>query len=354
MAESVEKRIGRLQKAIDLWLSPDNYNLKEAIDRSVNEGLFSFEDIKHQILALKKTLKRGEFAFWADRAGLGSEEISKKVLCLHAGNLPLVGIQDILAVSMAGAHYLGKVSRKDPYLPATLLRVLKKEELIAGRWSTDLSNLSGERADAVLFSGAGGSVSDVDEALNQYGLADDSTPRLLRTAHHSIAFIEDSKPKTFEDLAEAVFRYGGKGCRSVAMVVAPFSLNSTKCGFTDYIEAFLMRNSQHEKAPPSLYHRYAYNRAAGKEQAWLDDFLIEQTDMEPSEPFVLHWIKGGEETLNDVVKKYRAGLQTVYVTDPDRQLPGISLQPELLSDAQQPPIWWKPDGVDPLEWLIKL
>jgi len=52
--------IEKLQKAIDAWLSPDNEDLRKAIEATVADGLFSFEDIKYQILALKKTLKKGE------------------------------------------------------------------------------------------------------------------------------------------------------------------------------------------------------------------------------------------------------------------------------------------------------
>ena len=53
--------IEKLQSAIDEWLSPDNNDLRKAIEATVDDGLFSFEDIKYQVLALKKTLKKGEF-----------------------------------------------------------------------------------------------------------------------------------------------------------------------------------------------------------------------------------------------------------------------------------------------------
>jgi hypothetical protein len=355
---NMDHKIDELQKAIDEWLSPDNYRLKDAIDKTVNEGLFSFEDIKYQILALKKTLKKGEFNRWAKYSGAGSA-IGKQrltVLSLHAGNLPLVGIQDILAVVLSNHHYLGKLSRKDPYLPETLLEILKKRGLIDGNWSVQLGNLTGgnERADALLFSGSTESVGPVVDALKQYDLADSTTPKQVRTAHYSIALIEDDRPETFRQLADAVLRYGGSGCRSVAMVVTPFGLKSKKCEFTDYVEEFWLKNPQHKKPAPSLYHRYAYNSALGVEQSWLDDFMIEETDLQPTESFILHWIEGDRETLRELVQKYRYGLQTIYVTDPDSKLPDGLPAPEMLSDAQQPPIWWRPDGVDPLKWLCNL
>ncbi len=66
MITDIEKKIDELQSAVDEWLSKDNYRLREAIDKTVNEGLFSFEDIKYQLLTLKKTLKKEEFKRWIE------------------------------------------------------------------------------------------------------------------------------------------------------------------------------------------------------------------------------------------------------------------------------------------------
>jgi len=349
--------IEKLQSAIDEWLSPDNNDLRKAIEATVDDGLFSFEDIKYQVLALKKTLKKGEFERWMEKAGAApAGNISRQtVLCLHAGNLPLVGVQDILAVVLSGHRYLGKLSQKDPYLPASLLKILRKHKLLDGSWSADINKFAGggQKAEMILFSGSTDSVDPVIDRLSALGLADNDTPKLMRTAHYSIAFIEDDRPETFRQLADAVLRYGGSGCRSVAMVVAPFGLKSKKCEFTDYAESFWLASPQLKKPPPSLYHRFAYNKAIGIEQSWLDDFLIEQTSMQPSEPFILHWVEGDIETLKERALDLKSGLQTIYVTDPDIVLSDSLPEPEMLSDAQQPPVWWKPDGVDPLKWLTE-
>lgn len=352
MDQKLHQTIDKLAEAIDDWLSPGNYSLKEAIDQTVNEGYFSFEDIKFQLRTLKKTLKAGEFHRWAERARVDTwERSSENVLCLHAGNLPLVGIQDILAVVLSGKRYIGKLSRKDPFLPETLLSLLERRELLDGTWTKELSSLKDSKADAVMFSGAAESTVPVMNVLKELKIIENNTPALIRTAHFSIALIEDDKPDTFHQLAHAVFRYGGSGCRSVAMVVAPFDLRDKKCEFTDYVEEFWLRNPQHKNPPPSLYYRFAYNKAVDIEQSWLDHFLIEQSGQPPSEPFVLHWVKGEREDFVNLARKHQNGLQTIYTTDPDIKFPDDLPQAELLMDAQQPPIWWKPDGTDPLEWL---
>lgn len=353
MNQEIKNQIGLLSSALDEWLHPKNYVLKEAIDRTVNEGFFSFPDIKHQILTLKKTTAHDELLEWAKRSNPTELNSGKKILCLHAGNLPLVGLQDLLAVLISGADYSGKISRKDPYLIPSLLPILEKKGLLKpDSWSLNLNNLPVQLHDAVLFSGSDKSLDQLFPKLVSLGLAKNGTPALVRTAHFSIAYIEEETPEIMRQLAEAALRYGGMGCRSVSVVVAPFGLKSKKCHFTDYIEEFLLKNPQHLNAPPSLYHRYAYNKAVGIEQAWLDNFLIEETELKPEEPFILNWVKGDKQTVSRLAEKYSAGLQTVYVTNPESKIEGV--ETELLTDAQSPPIYWKPDGYDSLEWLANL
>lgn len=349
----LEKHIEKIAVAVDAWLQPDNNELQQAIERTVDENLFSFEDIRHQILTLKERLNRNSLQRWAASSNLVFNSLAKKkVLCLHAGNLPLVGIQDLLAVLMAGGTYAGKLSRKDPYLQATFLqKIIETEGFRKSVWSTKLDDLGNGHADALLFAGLPNSSESVLPKLLQLGLIGEETPTLMRTANFSVAYITDEKKETMQDLTEAVLRYGGKGCRSVAVVVAPFHLDSHKCSFTDYVETFWLQNPQHEKPGKVLEHRFAFNRALNIPQAWLNDFLIEETFEKPNENFVLHWIKGGYSTLKIIVEKYETGLQSVYSTAEFIGKKTGNYRIEPLSEAQSPPVWWKPDQIDTIEWL---
>lgn len=338
---------------MDDWLQPDNADLKNAIELTVKNGFFSFEDLKHRIRSLKKSISLDSLTTWVNRNNLKHGlQPNIDVLCLHAGNIPLVGIQDVLACALAGINYTGKISRKDPYLLPSFLRRLKDHGVINNeRWSTNIEDFKDCHADAILFSGSRGSVQGVYETIERLNLAKKGTQYLIRTAHYSVAVIDSTDPATFENLVEAVFRYGGKGCRSVAVVIAPFSLDSVKCELTDYIESFWLKNPQHVEPPPSLFHRYAYNTAVGHPQAWLDDFLIEQTEMTPEQDFVLHWVIAEPEKAIDVVKKYKNGLQSVYLNRRGLLAGNSGLTFELLEEAQNPPIYWQPDGIDTIGWL---
>ena len=351
----IHVHIKNLSKAIDSWLRPDNLDLKNAIEKTVEEGFFSFPDIKHRIRVLKSTLRKIDLETWAERSGLKYQSlINKNILCLHAGNIPLVGLQDLLAVALTGGQYNGKISKNDPYLLPTAIQKFEEYEMIEEtQWSHNLQYFTEKKMDAILFAGSQDSAARVKSLLESLRMIQSDTPSLYRTAHYSIAFVEDNNPETMQDLTEAVFRYGGTGCRSVAIVVAPYHLNDEKCRFTDYVEAFWLRNPQMSQPNESLFYRYAYNKAIGIPQAWLNDFLIEENHSHPKQKFILYWVKGGINELSELTEKYKNGLQSVYSTSSfiGEEVSGYRIEP--LSQAQEPPFWWKPDKIDTISWLQK-
>lgn len=345
----------RIHASLREWFRPDNSELQEAIEKTVQENLFSSQDIKHQILSLKKATAKENIDHWIDQQNINPGQLeSSNVLALHAGNLPLVGFQDMIAIALTGARYLGKISRRDPYILPTLIRTFRRHGLFENAvWSTHLSSLKGFRAKAVIFSGSSNSIDTVLEQVNNFSLLDENAAHLMRTAHFSMAYIEDDHPETMRNLTEAVFRYGGKGCRSVGVVVSPLRLERVKCHFTDYIESFWLDNPQHAKPPPALFHRYAYNKAVGHPQMWLDHFLIEETEMLPGDEFVCHWIQGNKDTIRRILQKEPKGLQTIYSSGSEDllQFEDLNIKAEPLSSAQAPPIDWQPDGIDTIGWL---
>lgn len=355
--KNLENRISALLTAVDNWFQNDNYYLMDAIDRTVQEGYFSFPDVKFALQALRENINRTALEEWAEEAGLSDKHDARgqTVLCLHAGNIPLVGFQDAFSTLLSGAQYVGKISRKDPYLLPTFLNEVKKSGAwsdVDAQWVHRIDDLEGMLNNAVIFAGSEESVPGVMESIEKYNLADDKTRYLIRTAHFSMAYIDRRDERTMQDLVEAVFRYGGKGCRSVAVVVAPFSLDSVKCEFTDYIEAFWLRNPQYQKPPPKLKQQFAYNKAVERPQAWLDNFLLQEGGLELDQDFICYWVRGDETATAEIAEKHEEKLQSVFVPHPDVTIPGFTERTEFLSDAQKPPINWKPDGKDTVEWLI--
>lgn len=354
----IQKRIDILLEASENWLHTDNHYLMDAIDRTVQEGYFSFEDVKHAIRSVKKSINKTALEEWVEREALENEQsaFGQNVLCLHAGNLPLVGFQDAFATLLSGARYTGKISQKDPYLLPTFLNEVKKTKVWSDmdvQWTHRLNDFADMPHDAIIFAGSESSVPGVKKAIKEYNLDKADSKYLIRTAHFSMAYLDRKDERTMQDLTEAIFRYGGKGCRSVAIVVSPFPLVEIKCELTDYIESFWLKNPQHETPPQKLKQQFAYNKAVERPQVWLDHFLLQEGGLELDQDFVCYWQQGDQSTVAELAGTFEGDLQNIFVAHPDIKIPGWAERTEFLSDAQQPPISWKPDGVDTLSWLIK-
>lgn len=353
-----EKRLSQIIESIDRWLAKDNKYLQKAIDRTVENGYFSFEDVRHSIQVLNKELTRENLVEWGEEAGMFEQDgLQDNVLCLHAGNLPLAGFQNALATLMSGGRYTGKISKKDPYLLPTFLNEVKKTELWSDRdvqWVHELEDLNMMLCDAVLFAGSRESVPKVKKKIKELKMEKHDTRYLVRTAHFSMTYMQEPDSESLDHLTEAVLRYGGKGCRSVAVVVSPASLEQFKEPLKEKAEEYWKTNPQHEQPGGFLEHRYAFNESIERDQLWLEDFLYQEEGFEFDHDFILYWKQGDQKQAAELAEEWGRQLQSIYVPDDsDITLDGVEKPVEPLSAAQSPPINWKPDGVDTLSWLLQ-
>ncbi|MCW9706818.1 acyl-CoA reductase [Fodinibius salsisoli] len=354
----LQNRIDTLLKAIDNWLSSDNDYLMDAIDRTVREGYFSFPDITFALDALRQSISKESLEAWVEQAGLSDDVDAKgqNVFCLHAGNLPLVGFQDAFSTLLSGARYTGKISRKDPYLLPTFLNEVKKTAVWTDmdvQWTHRLRDFEDMRHDAIIFAGSESSVPDVKEAIREYNLAKEDTRYLIRTAHFSMAYLDSTNQESIKQLAEGMLRYGGQGCRSVAIVVSPFGLSEVRDELREANINFWKENPQHTKPGPRLRQQYAYNQAVERPQLWQEHYLIQEGGLEFDQGFICYWVEGDRSTVSELADEYGEHLQSIYTTNANEEISGLETKIESLASVQKPLISWKPDGVDTLEWLMK-
>ncbi|WP_428236243.1 acyl-CoA reductase [Gracilimonas sp.] len=353
MAElNLNEHISKIHKAVEEWLSQENQVLWKAIDQTVDDGLFSQHDIEFQLSVLRENISNGDIQEWVNQSELSDRKNAKgqKVLCLHAGNLPLVGFQTALGTLLSGADYHGKLSRKDPYLLSSFLKEVKKAGLDQQiRYSTDLNAFKDLRANKVVFAGSEESVPEVKGKILELKAAKEHAEYIIRTAKFSIAYLDDWNEETKQELIEAMLRYGGKGCRSVAVVVANVGLKKVKEELEKAIREFWELNPQHQKPAPDLQYQYAYNAAVQRSQLWLEDFLIQESEELPDTDFTVNWVEGGEEKVRELKTHFGKKVQSVYSAG--KKIAGI--ETEELAKAQRPNLWWKPDGVDVVEELIR-
>ncbi len=372
--DQISERIARICEGVDAWLKNEEGILDITVDRTATEGLFPRHDVMHMLEQISATVTPQVLQDWVDRVDRGSSTGTMpspsgqipKVLCLHAGNLPLVGLQDIIATLLSGAVYYGKLSRRDPWLADGLLRVLRKrlpDQL--GGWASQLEEIGSLGADKVLFAGAESSVEEVKQRIRELGLASAQTRFLPRTARFSMAWLDEKDfqsdhVRLSKHLIEAMMRYEGRGCRSLAVVVARRCLSEFAGSLTDAAEVFVRKNrpSHYRKAGVSYWRSYL--KSTGKEVYDIGSQIITDDHELMGREGVICWLTGNEEDVVPLARHFGPQLQQVYVNSgreelspksagPLSDVPEIRLEP--LSEAQSPPIDWQPDGIDVLAWL---
>ncbi|MEX0686041.1 MAG: hypothetical protein WD267_12045 [Balneolales bacterium] len=349
-----EDRIDIIIQALENWFS-DSAVLEKAMNDTLDEGLFTKKDIEHSLNWIRKSVSKETLIEWcASLEDIIEENTEKTVLCLHAGNLPLVGIQDIFAVLLSGYNYAGKISKKDPYLIKSFLDTLDDAGFKGKiRSTTDLKTLKELKAELVMYSGSGESAKRVKKILLDQNIARKDSRKLIRTAGFSLAYLERTDDTCLKELAEAILRYEGKGCRSVGVVVSPSQPVSLIKRLEKYMAAYWNENPPKKQLSPKTRYRFAYNKAIGREQNLIRHILIEQNEPDFENDDIIYWVRGDLFTVRKLAQAYLFKLQNIYAVNPKIKLPGFEDHIESLASAQQPPIDWKPDGIDPLKWLVE-
>lgn len=126
---------------------------------------------------------------------------------IMAGNIPLVGLHDMLCVLASGRECLYKPSSKDTVLMDFAADHLAKT-LPVHRWN-------GEKVDGVIATGS-------DNARRLFAGRFAGLPVLLRGSRGSVAVLAGSETdEQLRTLADDIFAYSGLGCRNVSKLFLP-------------------------------------------------------------------------------------------------------------------------------------
>lgn len=348
LANIYEARIQLILTAKQIWLFDEQEALKANIEKTVLLG-FERSDIMHSLRWIKEICTEENLRKWCyESANESKVKGGITVIFLHAGNLPLVGFQDVLISILSGVRYNGKLSRKDPYLLASFIDVINRlESSLELRYSVDLSTFENLNADGLIFAGSDKGVNAILDKALEIKCIHAQTSIYLRTAHFSLAYFNRFLDSDWEDLAESILRYNGAGCRSVAIIVSSSDLNFSSCNLNDYVESWLLKNKQEEKVLPQHieYYKSYYESIGIKTQIW-NSALIVETIPQRLISGLVYWIKGDEETINRLQLRYGKAIQAIY---------GVGNQTDLepLYKAQFPDLNWKADGIDLLKEFTK-
>lgn len=261
-----------------------------------------------------------------------------------AGNLPLVGLADLVAVLAVGHAAVVKPSSKDRVLTEYVVRVLRE----GGCPVEIVDELPAEGLDGVIATGG-------DAACRYFAEAFAGVPALLRGSRQSVAVLDGTESdEALRGLAEDMFLYWGLGCRSVVRLFVPRGYEAR--GLAERLGG--VPPFERSEMPRKFVEccRYARAMAAMEGAEWEDGgyFVLRRVPLEaaPAAPKVAEacWsVYDSVEQVAGWLERHESKLQCAAGAVP----PGFSRRVPL--GRTQRPAWTDyADGVDTIRFLLNL
>jgi len=297
---------------------------------------FTAENIKKSILSFAEMLNEADLAIWFKSIKFSTSP--KKVGLILAGNIPLVGLHDVLSVLATGNIALIKLSSADDKLIKAVIAKLVKIEPAFEDKIEYVERL--KDFDAVIATGSNNSSRYFDYYFSK-------VPNIIRKNRNSVAVLDGSE--SFEDiqnLGNDIFDYFGLGCRNVSKIYFPKGYDIAN--FYEGIESF----------QPIINHfkynnNYDYNKSiylVNAAKHFDNGFLLLKEDERLTSPLAVLFYEEYEQlqALEDKLKNQSENIQCVISKSP------LSLNTFGFGQSQHPKLWDYADNVNTIEFLNEL
>ena len=316
-------------------ISENEFNyFKASIKKASQKNLwFTEEMINNSLENWSNNLNEDNIDVWLSKYKIPTN-INKNVLVICAGNLPLVGLHDVLCCIVLGLNVQVKLSKKDDVLLPLIIKLLslfdeniKKQVVVLKEKPKDF--------DLVIATGSDNSNRYFDYYFGEY-------PHIFRKNRTSVAVIDDHvTDNQLLNLSHDILQYYGLGCRSVTKLYLPkkFDIDKLFKNFFHYKDLI-----NHNK----YMNNYDYNRSI---------FLLEKKLFFDNGFLILKEDKSLFSPISVVNFEYYSSMETL-----DKELNNLSNEIQCrvgeggisFGNAQKPKLWDYADGVDTIDFLTKI
>ncbi len=301
-----------------------------------SNGWFTKENVLFALESWNKQLTEDSLLNWMSSYDLQKNK-EKDIALITAGNIPLVGFHDFLAVLLTGNSVLVKLSSNDNILLPFLAEFLiEKEPTLkhAIRFTEEKLDVF----DAIIATGSNNTA-----RYFEYYFA--KKPNLIRKNRNSVAVLTGKEsPEQLKDLGEDIFRYYGLGCRSISKLFVPMDYD-----FDIFFTSIYPYNAiiNHHK----YANNYDYNKAVYlmSEFRILDNgFLMVKEDESYASPIASLFYER-YESLKDIKLKLERDKDRIQCVVSQ----GIIKNEIPFGKTQTPSLTDYADGVDTVDFLLK-
>lgn len=344
--------ISVLAQTARAWKSPTYQQLRSNVVKKTltASNTFTEEAIEFAIDQQMDGVTEAALGAW-----IGQRKIRRRcrVGVINAGNVPLVGLQDLLAVLVCGQSYVGVLSRKSPYLLPAFVKTLLDQGAGINAKFVDRDEMWGS-VDAVIATGSDEAIAQIKDLASRQGLMPDRC--LFRGNRFGIAILNGFESENdLDGLALDVLLHEGMGCRNVALIMVPAGLEPDNClkHFAEMRGVF----PAHPSTSGKLSMQQAYLAATGQPHAYGDglEFLLSKGAPEIQAPGHVRWVEyRDQDEMISVIEALCGEIQCIVAREELREQLPSSWNVGSFGSTQMPTLDWQPDERDTIGFLCSL
>ena len=302
-----------------------------------HNGWFTPEQVHFALHSWAEALTEENLNLWLSKYDFNNVQ-PKNVALVLAGNIPLVGFHDFLAVLISGHKVVVKTSSNDqkllPFLSKYLISINPKLDNFITFTDGKLENF-----DAVIATGS-------NNTARYFEFYFKNKPSIIRKNRNSVAVLTGNETQEdLSNLGEDIFIYFGLGCRNVSKLFVPKDYN-----FDAFFEAI------YQQKDVIYYEKYAnnydYNKAVflmSNFKLLDNEFLTLKEDSSYASPIssVFYEYYDTIEDIKNQLNKDSEQIQCVVSKDLiQNSIP--------FGKTQKPELWNYADNVDTIDFLLKI
>lgn len=289
--------------------------------------------------AIDEYLDEEKLRNWASQYPIRDESSNRKVGIIMAGNIPLVGLHDLICAYISGNQAFIKLSSKDDVLMRYVLETLNSID--EGITSRILLTDRLQDMDAVIATGS-------NNSFRYFEYYFKNIPHILRRNRNSIAILDGSESnEELKRLADDIFLYFGLGCRNVSKLMLPLGYDVTRL-FSHFAGYKWMHDHQ------KYMNNYDYQRTLllmANTPHLADDIIMMHEHAGLSSHIAELYIEYYNDTIH-LQSKIDSMKDDIQCMVGHVQIPGTEILP--FGESQSPKLDQYADNADTLRFLTEL
>lgn len=326
---------GQSWDGFDWGITQQEYDqLQLAVNQAkIYNGWFEPSEVKRAFKSWGDALNKQQIETWLEKYDI-DVVTPKTIAIIMAGNIPLVGLHDLITVYLAGHRAKIKMSSDDSKLLPAVLEVWKlfDEQLFE---KIEISHTKLENFDAVIATGSNNTARYFEQYFGAY-------PNIIRKNRTSVAILTGQESTDeLKNLATDVFAYFGLGCRNVTKLYLPlgYDLDLVFGGLFHWQD--VVNNKKYG-------NNYDYHKAI---------FLLEGYDVLENGFVLMKEDERLSSPIGTLYYEYYTDLSDLKknLADKEEEIQCIVSKEDIpFGEAQTPKLWDYADGVDTMAFLIRL